>query len=256
VRGVRVRSEAGGGRGAGQPSTQNNPAGVWDMPAAAVVSNMDVVPTYRRLLPGQAEPRRILEQPRSTSALIFYWGMGRRFHQLDLHNILFSADYPGEFRHLSQTRTLTDDPTVYLYLSCRSEPGDAPPDGENWFAMINAPHDAGQDWDELCKQARRRILAKVESVLGEPVEPHIRSEFRLDPRGIEARTSSYLGALYGNSSDNPMAAFLRHPNFSRQIAGLYFCGGSVHPGGGIPLCLLSARITAEHLQRRSPNPQT
>ncbi len=256
VRGVRVRRETESGPEAGHSSTSNQHAPTWEQPAEAVVSNMDVVPTYRRLLPGQPEPRRILDQPRSTSALIFYWGMDRRFPQLDLHNILFSADYPGEFRHLSQTKTLSEDPTVYLYLSCRSEPGDAPPDGENWFAMINAPHSAGQDWDALCELARSRILAKAEAVLGEPVAPHICTEYRLDPRDIEARTSSFLGALYGNSSDNPMAAFLRHPNFSRQIAGLYFCGGSVHPGGGIPLCLLSARITAEHLQRRNPPAST
>ncbi|MFT5981073.1 MAG: diapolycopene oxygenase, partial [Flavobacteriales bacterium] len=45
--------------------------------------------------------------------------------------------------------------------------------------------------------------------------------------------------------NNRMAAFLRHPNFSQNLKGLYFCGGSVHPGGGIPLCLLSAKILDE-----------
>ena len=44
-----------------------------------------------------------------------------------------------------------------------------------------------------------------------------------------------------------MAAFLRHPNFSQQIKNLYFCGGSVHPGGGIPLCLLSAKIVSDQM---------
>jgi diapolycopene oxygenase len=62
---------------------------------------------------------------------------------------------------------------------------------------------------------------------------------------IEEQTSSHLGALYGSSSNNPMAAFLRHPNFSSKIKNLYFCGGSVHPGGGIPLCLLSAKIATD-----------
>jgi phytoene dehydrogenase-like protein len=53
--------------------------------------------------------------------------------------------------------------------------------------------------------------------------------------------------LYGNSSNTQMAAFLRHPNFSAKIKNLYCCGGSVHPGGGIPLCLLSAKIVADVL---------
>ena len=68
---------------------------------------------------------------------------------------------------------------------------------------------------------------------------------RNDSPIIQSKTKSYKGALYGTSSNNMMSAFLRHPNFSKKIKNLYFCGGSVHPGGGIPLCLLSARIVAD-----------
>ena len=70
------------------------------------------------------------------------------------------------------------------------------------------------------------------------------------PELIESKTSSYQGALYGASSNSKFAAFLRHPNFKKKIRGLYFTGGSVHPGGGIPLCLLSAQIVADLI----PNP--
>ena len=66
-----------------------------------------------------------------------------------------------------------------------------------------------------------------------------------DPVGIENNTSSYRGALYGAASNDKFAAFLRHPNFTNAIKKLYFCGGSVHPGGGIPLCLLSAKIVGD-----------
>lgn len=67
----------------------------------------------------------------------------------------------------------------------------------------------------------------------------------MDPVKIENDTSSYRGALYGAASNSKFAAFLRHPNFSSQLKNLYFCGGSVHPGGGIPLCLMSAKIVSE-----------
>jgi phytoene dehydrogenase-like protein len=56
-------------------------------------------------------------------------------------------------------------------------------------------------------------------------------------------TDSFHGALYGNSSNKLLSTFLRHPNFSPDIKNLYFCGGSVHPGGGVPISLLSAKIT-------------
>jgi phytoene dehydrogenase-like protein len=75
----------------------------------------------------------------------------------------------------------------------------------------------------------------------------IECEAILDPRTIESKTSSSQGALYGNSSNNRFAAFFRHANFSRQFKNLYFVGGSVHPGGGIPLAILSAKIATAEL---------
>ncbi len=212
--------------------------------AEVVVSNMDIYSTYKKLLPTQPHPERTLRQERSSSAVIFYWGIRGQFPALDLHNILFSGDYRTEFAHLFEHKTLFNDPTVYLNITSKEAPTDAPPGCENWFVMINAPGDYGQDWEALVAQARLDILAKVNRLLGTDLAPLIEVEDVLTPPLIEQRTSSYRGALYGAASNSKFAAFLRHPNFSSKIKQLYCCGGSVHPGGGIPLCLLSAKITA------------
>jgi phytoene dehydrogenase-like protein len=82
-------------------------------------------------------------------------------------------------------------------------------------------------------------------MLGTNISALIEEEIIMDPRTIDSKTLSHLGALYGTSSNNKMAAFMRHPNFSFHIKNLYFCGGSVHPGGGVPLCLLSGKIVSE-----------
>ena len=209
-----------------------------------IISNMDVFFTYRKLLPRERHPERTLRQQKSTSALIFYWGIRRQFPELGLHNIFFSEDYQAEFRHLEEGEIFTD-PTVYINITQKYEPGDAPDGCENWFTMINVPYNSGQDWDALIEQSRKQILEKLSRMLKVDIEPLIECEEILEPRTIESKTASHLGALYGTSSNNRMAAFLRHPNFSSRIKGLYFCGGSVHPGGGIPLALLSAKIVDE-----------
>ncbi|MDQ3534456.1 MAG: phytoene desaturase family protein [Bacteroidota bacterium] len=210
-----------------------------------VISNMDMVNTYKKLLPQKYLPPKLLNQPKSSSALIFYWGVKKQFPQLDLHNIFFSKNYKAEFEHIFKKKNIFSDPTVYLNITSKYKSDDAPEGCENWFTMINVPNNSGQDWDELIKGARRNIINKMSGILKEDIEALIICEAVLDPRTIESRTSSSLGALYGNSSNNKFAAFLRHPNFSSKIKNLFFCGGSVHPGGGIPLCLLSAKITAD-----------
>jgi phytoene desaturase len=217
-------------------------AGGEEYPADIIVSGIDVHQFYTHLLPDQKRVRKIEKQERSSSALIFYWGVKKEFPQLDLHNIFFSAHYKEEFDGIFRDKYPVDDPTVYLFISSKLVKTDAPEGCENWFVMINVPENNGQNWDEIIERSRRNILRKIKSVLGEDIEPLIDFEDVLDPRLIEQRTSSYRGSLYGSSSNSMFSAFGRHPNFSQKIKGLYFSGGSVHPGGGIPLCLSSARI--------------
>jgi phytoene desaturase len=209
-----------------------------------VVSNMDIFSTYRKLLSHQPQPEKILAQERSSSALIFYWGMKKSFPNLDLHNIFFSNSYEDEFQAIFNHKSLHPDPTVYINISSKCNPNDAPEGGENWFVMINTPGDFGQDWETIIYNSRNRIQEKISNVLGKDITKFIATEEILDPRLIEKKTFSHKGALYGTSSNNRYAAFLRHPNFSKKIENLYFCGGSVHPGGGIPLCLHSAKIVS------------
>lgn len=138
-----------------------------------------------------------------------------------------------------------NDPTVYINITSKCEAGLAPPGKENWFVMVNVPADSGQNWNAYKQEAKANILAKLNRILQTDIEPLIEVEKTLEPVSIEAKTSAFKGAIYGASSNSKMAAFLRHPNFSEQIKGLYFAGGTVHPGGGIPLCLRSAKIVSE-----------
>ncbi|MFW5760935.1 MAG: 1-hydroxycarotenoid 3,4-desaturase CrtD [Cyclobacteriaceae bacterium] len=210
-----------------------------------IVSNADVYPTYKKLLNIENPPKRALSQSRSSSALIFYWGIKKEFKQLDLHNIFFSQHYEEEFDFIFNKGKTHPDPTVYINITSIYNPEDAPAGHQNWFTMINVPPNTGQDWDDMITKARKSIITKLSRMLGENIEKQITTEEILEPRTIESKTSSYQGSLYGASHNQMMAAFHRHPNFSQQIKGLYFCGGSVHPGGGIPLCLLSAKIVEE-----------
>jgi phytoene desaturase len=212
-------------------------------PANLLLSNLDVRLTYRLL--NLSLPGKIKKSEPSSSALIFYWGVKKKFPKLDLHNILFGSDYKREFQNIFDNQTIDDDPTVYINISSKEEASDAPPDCENWFVMINTPANRNQNWEALRIEARKRIIHKINSTLDCDIESLIEFEEYLDPVRIESYTGSTFGSLYGSSSNNLMSAFFRQANFSGKIKGLYFCGGSVHPGGGIPLCVLGGNIASD-----------
>lgn len=213
-----------------------------------VISNMDVYNTYHKLMPHAKKPVRVLNQEKSSSGIVFYWGIKHDFKELGLHNILFSKDYKKEFSKIFDEKTISDDPTIYINITSKHVPGDAPAGGENWFCLINVPNNQGQDWDKLVATARENMISKVNRILKTDIRPMIECELVFDPRVIESRTSSAFGAIYGNASNNKFSAFLRHANFSKDIKNLYFCGGSVHPGPSIPLSLMSAKIATSFIK--------
>lgn len=215
-----------------------------------IVSDVDVKYLSQNLIKDYPLKKRLRRAAPSSSALIFYWRVDKRFDDLELHNILFSKDYKLEFNSLFKHKTISDDPTVYIFVSSKAVHSDAPSGCENWFVMVNAPSDTGQHWDTLIADTRRSIIGKINSRLSADIARHITGEQVASPLTIAQNTMSAGGALYGASSNSMWSAFLRHPNHMTQIDNLYFVGGSVHPGGGIPLCLASAQIVCDQINDR------
>ena len=219
-----------------------------------VISNLDAGYTLSGLLEGKKEKisGKLAGQEPSSSGLVFFWGISREFSELGLHNIFFSSDYRKEFDMLFSGKgsEIYHDPTVYINITSKTEKNDAPEGMENWFVLVNAPSiKNGQDWEKISNNTRKNILEKLSRMLDENPEKYIKEERILAPPDIENDTGSRLGSLYGTASHSWKSAFMRLKNRYRKIRGLYFCGGSVHPGGGMPLAVLSGRIAAEKIKK-------
>ena len=212
--------------------------------ADIIVSNMDVHFTYEKLLDNFKAPKTILLQEKSSSAIVFYWGIKKEFPNLGIHNIFFAENYQDEFKDIFDRKILSQDPTIYVHISSKQEKDDAPEASENWFVMVNSPIDVGQNWEDAVSTLRKHLLKRLSFTLKEDIESLIEVEDIMHPQIIESRYFGKQGSIYGNSSNSASAAFYRHPNFSKSLKGLYFSGVTVHPGGGIPLALNSAKIVA------------
>ncbi len=216
-----------------------------------VVSNIDVYNAYKQLMPEQKGPSMVLDHPKSHSVMVFLWGMKKSFPQLALHNMILANNMEDEYDTMFLNADIGDDFTTYIYVSSKCNPDDAPEGNENWYILINAPHIQNQDWDEIKNRVRARLLERLQHTLGEDVSQYIAFERVQDPRDLKERTNSAFGAIYGNSFNSKFSVFMRHPNFSNKIKDLYFCGGTVHPGGGVPLSILSAKIVSELIDKRT-----
>ena len=175
---------------------------------------------------------------RSLSGLALMLGLRGRTPDLAHHTIIFPADYDAEFDDLFRHRRPVRDPAVYVSASCATDPAEAPPDAENWFVLVNAPAIGdGADWDAEAERVidrlgvRDRIVARA-----------VRS-----PADLEHETGAVAGAIYGAAPHGRLGTLRKPPARVRGIRGLWLTGGTVHPGGGLPLVLLGAATVAREI---------
>ncbi|MGI8688750.1 MAG: phytoene desaturase family protein [Thermomicrobiales bacterium] len=221
-----------------------------EIAADAVISNVDVLTTYERLLdvdvPGVWTMRAALRKREpSCSAFLLLLGTRRTFPELPHHSIFFSEDYRAEFTDIRARRMPPTDPTIYVCRATATDPSAAPPGCDNLFVMVNVPYlDGRTDWQTLAPHYRTLVLNALRR-RGLDIAPHIAVEAIWTPETITHAYGAQRGAIYGFASNGLGAAFLRPPNQSPIMRGLYFAGGSTHPGGGVPLALLSGKIAAD-----------
>ena len=215
-----------------------------------VVCNADVVTSYQQLLePDSKCVQRLNALEPSMSGLVFFWGVRGQNKRLAHHNIFFSADYYKEFQTLANGEA-PDDPTIYVAVTSKRNKSHAPDGYENWFVLLNMPYLDGQSWPQIIQRMRKVTLIKLANH-GFDIKNKIEFESLFTPREFYSRYVSNRGSIYGISSNDRNMAFKRPANRDRHIKGLYFTGASTHPGGGVPLVLLSGKHAADLLIRNS-----
>jgi len=213
-----------------------------------VIANVDVATVYQKLLlPQVISPRhiaRLTELEPSCSGFVLLLGIAKSHPQLAHHNIFFSGDYRREFSDIFEHGRPPDEPTIYVAITAKSDPDHAPPGHENWFILANAPAiNNTYDWTTEAPAYRERILDRL-ATFGLEIRPHIQTEQHLTPLDLARLTGAHRGALYGLSANSRWTAFRRPHNRDPRVRGLYFVGGTTHPGGGVPMVMLSGKLVA------------
>lgn len=223
-------------------------------PADVVISNSDATETYLNLLP--LHTRSSLGQKRleyiepSCSGLVLLLGTDKTFDKLTHHNIFFSDDYQKEFDAIFNRKIMPEDPTIYVANTSHTDPNHAVGGGSNLFILVNAPYLSDQwNWESKSAEYADFIIDKLENRGLSGLRDSIVYRHHITPIDFYERYRSNKGSIYGTSSNSKMAAFMRPKNKARNIKGLYLVGGSTHPGGGIPLVILSAFNALELIKR-------
>ncbi|MCH8557563.1 MAG: phytoene desaturase [Balneolia bacterium] len=215
--------------------------------ADVIFSNSDATFTYTDLIEKgvlkKKQVNKISAIEPSCSGFVMMLGTDKKFDKLKHHNIFFSRDYEKEFSEIFHRKMLPEDPTIYVANTSATDTNHAPNGGSNLFILINAPYLTEKlGWDEArCKEYGDLIIHKLENFGLDGLSESIKVREHISPQDFYDTYRSNRGSIYGTSSNQQLSAFMRPRNKSPYIDNLYLVGGSTHPGGGIPLVMMSAR---------------
>lgn len=218
-----------------------------------IVSNREVIPTYRDLMHFSEKKLAKLEKTfePASSGYVMHLGVDKEYPQLAHHNFLFSSDSKRNYHEVFHEKVLPQDPTIYLVNSNKTDKTQAPADYENLKVLPHIPYIQDKPFtEEQYSKFRERVLDKLERMGLTNLRQHIVYEDIWTPHDIEHHYASNRGAIYGVVADRKKNKGFKFPKQSQYFENLYFVGGSVNPGGGMPMVTLSGQQVADKINAR------
>jgi phytoene desaturase len=225
--------------------------------ANVVIANADLPYVYSELLPHDPEVAHLNRLKYTCSAIMFYWGMDRVYPQFGTHNVYLAPDYKGSFERIFRDHALADEPSFYVHAPARVDPAAAPEGQDTLFVLVPVGHiddHAEQNWPALQAKARAAVLRRLASAGMPDLDEHIKFEVACTPKEWLSMYNLEKGSAFGLSHNFTQIGYMRPHNRHARYGNLYFVGSSTHPGTGLPMVLLSARLTAARVLKEQRRP--
>ncbi len=219
--------------------------------ADIVIANADLPYIYNQLLPKSLFAKRLNLMKYSCSALVFHWGMKKAYPQLAHHSIFLNEPYKEGMDKIFNEQSLSDNPSFYVHAPTRTDSNAAPTDEDSLSIIIPIGHIAkqkNQDWNEIKIKAKKAVINRLVAAGMEDIEDNIKFEICFTPKTFENYCNVTRGSVFGSVSHTLFQmGYFRPHNQHSKYKNLFFVGGSTHPGNGVPLVLLSAKLTSEKI---------
>lgn len=223
--------------------------------ADIIVSNMEVIPCYQKLLGESQNFTRKLEKfAPACSGIVLHLGTDRVFPELAHHNFFYSENQHKHFQTVFHKKQLPEDPTLYVVAPTRTDPSKAPEGCDNIKILPHIPpleDNSGITHDDYVA-LKDRCIDKMERCGLTGLRDSIVTEDFLTPVDIERMYRSNQGSIYGVVTDWKKNYGFKAPKTSSKYRNLYFTGGSTNPGGGMPMVILSGQNCADRIIKRHP----
>lgn len=228
-----------------------------EIKADLVIASADLPYVYDQLLNDKRKTRLLKKKKYSCSSIVFHWGVDKVYHQLDHHSVFLNDPFREGLDAIFKEKSISDNPSFYVHSPCRSDKTAAPENQDSLSVIVPVAHldeRSGQDWLAIKQKARKAVIRCFIDAGLTDIENHIKFEICYLPKTWETRCNVTNGSVFGSLSHSIFQmGYFRPHNQHKKYKNLYFAGGSTHPGNGVPLVLLGAKLTTERILNDARN---
>lgn len=218
--------------------------------ADIVISNADLHFTETELLKpnDQSYPEKYwAKKEASPSALLMYLGIDGKVPEFEHHTLLFADDWKGNFDAIFNTKTVPKPASLYISKTSQSD-ATAPEGKENIFVLVPLPAGIALSETET-ETLADSYLEQIRASTGVDLKARTITRTLFGPNDFSAKYNAWQSTMLGPSHKLAQSAFFRTPNKSKKVKNLYYVGASTVPGIGVPMCLISAQLVAERIEK-------
>jgi len=185
----------------------------------------------------------------SNGLLIYCWCIDRKMDDLLHHNVFISNNRKKSWEPARDADEMQQFPNFYVHVPSRTDTTAAPDGCESVMVLLpvaNLQLTEKEKYPDMVRKGKESILKSLEAS-GVKLGQHIVAEKIITPDELGAKYALKYGAAFGLSHNLNQLSLFRPGNKDDVCSGLYFTGASTRPGNGVPLCFISAKLTAERI---------
>lgn len=200
---------------------------------------------------GKYTDKKIDRLKYSCSCFLMYLGMDRKYEEIEqVHNFVFSENLEKNLSDIFSGNKLKTG-SFYIHIASKADASLAPAGKDGLYILmpVSDLSVSKYEWNEdTIQEYRQYILNEMKQMKGfENIENEIVSETYMTPKDFEQKFHAYNGATFGLQPTLTQSNHMRPQSKATHCENLYFTGSSTHPGAGVPIVLLSAKIAVQEL---------
>lgn len=214
------------------------------------VANADAASFRGKIMQEAKYTEKKLDQMDWTWApLTIYLGVKGKIDKLNHHNYFLRNNFREYTENIFKTSVIPEKPYYYVNVSSKSNPECAPVGCENLFVLCPIPDRRYKPDLQDAEKISDSILRDLSQRIDYDLQANTLTRKVMLPVEWEKEFNLYRGSGLGLAHGMNQVGWFRPSNKDEQYRNLFYVGASTIPGTGLPIVVISSKLTVQRINQ-------